>query len=117
MKSKEIKFMFDGYQASYKNKYISIDFGNKATLKEMLENYEKFRKKVFKNITLIIYSEKRIIIRDDDGILEVTKASLLKKDIKELESYFKKTNKKMKIRSWNKKTIILDGEKTEINHS
>lgn len=108
MKSKEIKFMLDGHQASYKDKCISIYFGNGTALKEMLENYERFRKKVFKNIALIIYSERTIIRDGDDGVLEVTKAFLLKKDIRELESYFRKINRKMKIRSWNRKAFVLE---------
>lgn len=106
MKSKKIEFIFDGYRASYRDKYISIDFESETVLKKMLENYERFRKKVSRNIALIICS-KRIVIRDDDGVLEITKAMLLKKDIRELESYFKKINRKMKIRSWNRKTFTL----------
>ena len=109
MKSKKIEFIFEGQKASYSDKYLSIDFESETVLKKMLENYERLRKKVSKNITLIICSkEKRIVIRDDDGILEVTKAMLLKKDIRELESYFRKINRKIKIRSWNRKTFVLE---------
>ena len=118
-KNKEIEFIFyefDEYYATYKNSYISIEIKNVKKIKKMLSTFEHFRAKIPKNIILIIYNEE-IVIRDDDiiikngDILEVTKVNLSNKNIKELENYFEKNNKKikkMKIRSWNRKYFFIE---------
>ena len=115
-KNKEIEFIFyefaeyyAEYYASYESSSISIQIKNVRKIKKMLSTFEHFRRKIPKNIKLIIYNEE-IIICDGD-ILEVTKVNLSNKNIKELENYFEKNNKKikkMKIRSWNRKYFFLE---------
>ena len=122
-KNKEIEFIFyefdeyyAEYYASYESSCISIQIKNVRKIKKMLSTFEHFRAKIPKNIILIIYNEE-IVIRDDDiiikngDILEVTKVNLSNKNIKELENYFKKNNKKikkMKIRSWNRRNFFIE---------
>ena len=111
-KNKEIEFIFyefDEYYASYENSCIAIQIKNVRKIKKMLSTFEHFREKIPKNIKLMIYNEE-IIICDGD-ILEVTKVNLSNKNIKELENYFKKNNKKikkMKIRSWNRRYFFIE---------
>ena len=75
----------------------------------MLLTFNYFRGKIPKNIKLMIYNEE-IIICDGD-ILKVIKVNLSNKNIKELENYFEKNNKKikkMKIESWNRKYFFIE---------
>lgn len=114
--NKEIEFIFyefdeyyAEYYASYESSCISIQIKNVRKIKKMLSTFEHFRGKIPKNIKLMIYNEE-IIICDGD-ILEVTKVNLSNKNIKELENYFEKNNKKikkMKIRSWNRKYFFIE---------
>lgn len=112
--NKKIEFIFEEfekYYADYRKPYISIEIKNVRKIKKMLSTFEHFREKIPKNIILIIYNEEIIIYEDD--ILEVTKVNLSNKNIKELENYFEKNNKKMKIkkmkiRSWNRKNFFIE---------
>lgn len=110
--NKKIEFIFkefEEYYAYYRNPYISIEIKNVRKIKKMLSTFEHFRKKIPKNIMLLIYNEEIIICEDD--ILEVTKVNLSNKNIKELENYFEKNNKKikkMKIRSWNRRNFFIE---------
>ena len=111
-KNKEIEFIFyefDEYYASYENSCLEIQIKNVRKIKKMLSTFEHFRGKIPKNIKLMIYNEE-IIICDGD-ILNVIKVNLSNKNIKELENYFKKNNKKikkMKIRSWNRRYFFIE---------